>query len=127
MNPIKINQSLKNRLLEALKEEKIRPNDFPEFIEYKMEPDPSITEEDRELCRTAMQRINSNPEYLERFSPSIKLNKSFKIRIISALAKGVMIVDDFPELKEQNKGCGIGFVLTKDERSRLWVNFDNEY
>lgn len=127
MEALKINQSIKFRFIEALKEGNVRSNNFPELNKWKTEPDPSITEEDREICRAVMQRINSNPANLERFSPSIKLDKSFKIRILSALVKGVIIFDDFPELREQNKGCGLGPFLTKEESQRLWLNFENEY
>lgn len=127
MEAMKINQSLKFRFIEALREDKIRSNTFPELNKWKTEPDPSITEEDREICKAVIQRISSNPVYLERFSPSIKLDRSLKIRIISALVKGVIIFDDFPELREQNKGCGLGPFLTKEEKQSLWLNFENEY
>ena len=127
MEAMKINQSLKYRFIEALKEGNIRSNNFPELARWKAEHDPSITEEDREICIAVIQRINANPEHMERFSPSIKLDRSLKIRILSALAKGVIIFADFEELREQNRGCGLGPFLTKEESQRLWLNFENEY
>jgi len=116
MKAIKINQSLKQRILNSLKSSNFRAVDFPEFSDQKNEL--KFTDQEKEFINSIYQRIHSNPKLLARYSPNIKLDKSFKIRLLKSLAAGFVSSEDLPAMKHPARN--LSFAMTQEERKQLF-------
>lgn len=112
---MKINQSLKERMLKALKAGTIRAVDFPEFSEQTSEL--AFTEPEREFISAIYERIKSDPKLLNVYSPEIKLDRSFKICLLKSLAAGFIGTEDLPDI--QLKAVDLSFAMSRNERKQL--------
>lgn len=119
MKAIKINLSLKQRILTSLKNNSVRAIDFPEFSDHTNEI--PFTESEREfikcLSESISERIYSRPRILNRYSKAIKLDKSIKVRLLKSLASGVITSKDLPEL--QHSAVDLSIAITREEKERL--------
>lgn len=115
MKPMKINQSLRQRILTAFKDGVIRAVDFPEFSDQANEL--AFTEPEREFISSIYERIKSDPKLLDIYSPEIKLDRSFKICLLKSLAAGFIVSEDLPGI--QLKAVDLSFAISRNERKRL--------
>lgn len=112
---MKINQSLSQRILKALKAGTIRAVDFPEFSDQTNEL--AFTEPEREFISSIYERIHADQKLLDIYSPEIKLDRSFKICLLKSLAAGFVASEDLPDLKL--KAVDLSFAMSRDERRQL--------
>lgn len=115
MEAMKINQSLRQRILKALKFGSIRAAEFPEFSEQTSKLE--LTEPERKFISSIYERIKADPKLLDVYSPEIKLDRSFKICLLKSLAAGLIASEDLPDLKL--KAIDLSFAMTRDERRQL--------
>ena len=113
---MKINKSLKERIITALKAGTIRAAQFPEFADHQTS-ELTFTEPEREFIISIYDRIKSDPKLFEIYSPEIKLDRSFKICLLKSLAAGFVSSEDLPELKQP--AVDLSFAMSRDERRQL--------